>query len=99
MMPMFVLSIFAIIEAHISLQKENLEHEKTKKTQKELKIEKAKATATAQNEADKAVTELKIMHPMCSEHRTHCWLGHPSGEHVTLSEMRFCSWAMEYVRC
>jgi hypothetical protein len=97
---MFVLYLSAVIEAHISLQKENSEPEKTKKkTQKELEIKKAKATTAAQNEADEVVAELKIMHPVCSEHCTHCWLGHPSGEHVTLSEMQFCSWAMEYVRC
>jgi hypothetical protein len=50
-----------------------LEPEKTKKkTQKELEIEKAKATAAAQNEADEVVAELKITHPVCFKHRTHC---------------------------
>ena len=64
---MFVLYLSAVIEAHKFLQKENSEPEKTrKKTQKELEIKKAKATAEAQNEADEVVTELKIMHPVCS---------------------------------
>jgi hypothetical protein len=64
---MFVLYLSAVIEAHKFLQKENSESEKTrKKTQKELEIKKAKATAAAQNEADEVVTELKIMHPVCS---------------------------------
>ena len=84
----FILSLSGVIQAYIFLQNENLEPEKTKKkTQKELKIEKAKATATAQNEADGVIAELKITHPVCFEHCTHCWLGHPSGKHVTLSEM------------
>jgi wyosine [tRNA(Phe)-imidazoG37] synthetase (radical SAM superfamily) len=35
-----------------------------------------------------------MLHPVCSEHCTYCWMGHSSGEHVTLTEMWFhsCNW-------
>jgi hypothetical protein len=93
------MSLPAIIMAHLFVQKDTTEPEKSKKkSQKELEIAKAKATAAAQSETDEVVAELKIMHSVCSEHRTHCWTGHPSGEHVALTEMRFRSWAIDYVR-
>jgi hypothetical protein len=82
---------------HLS-QTEEVEHSKTKKpSKKEIEIAKAKATASAQSEVDDIITELKLTNPVCAEHRTHCWIGHPSKEHVTVTEIRFWYWATEYV--
>jgi hypothetical protein len=95
---MYLLSSSAVTKAHVILQKSKAEPESSKKrSQKELEIAKAKATAAAQSETDEVVLELKMLHPVCSEHRTYCWRGHSSGEHVALTEMRFRSWAIDYV--
>jgi hypothetical protein len=71
---------------------------KTKKTlKKAVEIEKVKATAKAQSHIDEVIHELKLSHPVCAEHRTHCWTGHQSGEHVSVTEMWFRHWATKYV--
>jgi hypothetical protein len=87
MMLMYLLSSSTVTKAHVILQKSKAEPESSKKrSQKELEIAKANATAAAQSETD-VVSELKMLHPVCSEHHTYCWRGHSSGKHVALTEM------------
>ncbi|KAL6302665.1 hypothetical protein BKA93DRAFT_827183 [Sparassis latifolia] len=58
----------------------------------------AYATVEHQSQIDEVVEELKRQNPKCSEHAMSCWLGHPSGEHVQLTEMRFAAWATDIVK-
>ena len=47
-----------------------------------------------QSEIDDVITELMHSNAMC-DHRTYRWIGHPSKEHVTVTEIRFRYWATE----
>jgi hypothetical protein len=66
-------------------------------SKKALEIAKAHKTAHHQTDINEELRELKRQNAVCGDHKMSCWMGHSSGIHVQLMEMRFCAWATEIV--